>query len=249
MIAESIFYCLRFRHSRSLDSLQRRYALHAWWIIWLSRAKKRPQEREYKRRIFKQKSQKSSQNQGFYGVFCKPHFHMIMISTLLFMTNDKPFVSKMKALFWKMCISPRRNAHFYGSKIAQDGPNMPSRRPKNALKRTKKAFLKPSWWSKSDLGGHSREGLIKLEKASSRGQGTREILEDVSRESTTLGNSDVNRRTRSDLGRSLATSRGGLHCNLPPPLFRFPFSTFEMMSMIMIMITITSDDVDDFSRL
>ena len=165
------------------------YALHAWRFLWLQDGKWWPKhalkrvKRGSIRGGFSSKNLKNRlKTRCFTVFFCNPHFHMIMISTLLFMTNDKPFVSKMKALFSKMCISPRRNAHFYGSKIAQDGPNMPSRGPKNALKRTKKAFLKPSWWSKSDLGGHSREGLINLEKASSRGQGTREILEDVSHE-------------------------------------------------------------------
>ena len=142
MIAESIFYCLRFRqrireplatlcmHDGSYDFQEHQKDLKRGGI----------------RGGFSSKNLKNRLKTMVFTVFlCKPHFHMLMISTLLFMTNDKPFVSKMKALFSKMCISPRRNAHFYGSKIAQDRPNMPSRGPKNALKRAKKAFLKPSW--------------------------------------------------------------------------------------------------------
>ena len=71
---------------------------------------------------------------GFFTVFFSiGHFQMILMTTLLFMTDDKPFVSKMKALCSKMCISPRRNAHFYGSKIENDGPNMPSRGPREGV--------------------------------------------------------------------------------------------------------------------
>ena len=40
----------------------------------------------------------------FTRFFSKGHFEMILTTTLLFMTDDKPFVSKM-------------NAHFYGSKL------------------------------------------------------------------------------------------------------------------------------------
>ena len=78
------------------------------WPKMASRAPKRPQEREYKRRISNSKSKKGLRNRVFTRVFTVffsiGHFQMILMTTLLFMTDDKPFVSKM-------------NAHFYGSKL------------------------------------------------------------------------------------------------------------------------------------
>ena len=80
MIAESIQKCA-FRLDEMLIFMAPR------WKMMAQTCPQEGQEREYKRRISEEKSQKSLQNQGFYGVFCKSHFNMIMISTLLFMTD------------------------------------------------------------------------------------------------------------------------------------------------------------------
>ena len=63
---------------------------------------------------------------------------MIMISTLLFMTNDKPFfLPKIKRFF--------KNVHFASTKCSFLWLQDRTRSPKHVLKRAKKAFLKPSW--------------------------------------------------------------------------------------------------------
>ena len=67
MIAESIQKCA-FRLDEMLIFMAPR------WKMMAQTCPQEGQEREYKRRISKSKSQKSSQNHGFYGVFLQAAF-------------------------------------------------------------------------------------------------------------------------------------------------------------------------------